>query len=216
MSPDDPRHGTRRGYYAHRKDGETACIPCKRGAASAEARRHMPGASRRVTPHGTARRIQALVFLGWTYLDIQRETGLEDAEVRRFAIGERAYVYSSTVAKVDAAYRRLCMTIPPAKTMRERQARSKARRLAERNGWVGPLAWDDIDTDLAPNLGGVDNQPDPVVVARILAHDASLARTATPAERRAVVAAWPGSLNDLERLTGWRADRYIEREEGAA
>lgn len=217
MNTDDPRHGSRRGYYAHRKDGEDACVPCKRGAASAEARRHMPGASRRVTPHGVARRIQALVSLGWTYLDIQRETGLEDAEVRRFAIGERAYVYSSTVAKVDAAYRRLCMTIPPARTMREKQARSKARRLAARNGWVGPLAWDDIDDPHEdPNVGGIDNQADPVVVARIIGRDMTLARTATPAERRAVVAGWAGSLAELERLTGWRADRYIERSEGAA
>lgn len=145
MSPDDPRHGQRRGYYAHRKDGEEACDRCKRAAAAAEARRHMPGASRRVDPTGTARRIQALVALGWTYLDIQRETGLEDAEVRRFAIGERAYVYSSTVAKVDAAFQRMCMTIPPATTTRERQARSKARRLAQRNGWAPPLAWINID-----------------------------------------------------------------------
>lgn len=145
MSPDDPRHGTRRGYYAHRKDGEAACDPCKRGAAAAEARRHMPGASKRENPIGTARRIQALVAIGWTYLDIQRETGLEDAEVRRFAIGERAYVYSSTVAKVDAAFERMCMKVPPARTTRERQARSKARRLAQRNGWAPPLAWNNID-----------------------------------------------------------------------
>lgn len=162
MSPDDPRHGTRRGYYAHRKDGEPACDPCKRGAAAAEARRHMPGASRRVNPIGTSRRVQALVALGWTYLDIQRETGLEDAEVRRFAIGERAYVYSSTVAKVDAAFQRMCMTIPPARTSREKQARSKARRLAARNGWVPPLAWMDIDDPAERPVVRRSNTPTPI------------------------------------------------------
>lgn len=28
MSPDDPRHGTPAGFYAHRADDETACDPC--------------------------------------------------------------------------------------------------------------------------------------------------------------------------------------------
>lgn len=31
MSPDDPRHGTRAGYQAHRQDGEDACPACLRG-----------------------------------------------------------------------------------------------------------------------------------------------------------------------------------------
>lgn len=145
MSPDDPRHGQYRGYRAHRVDGEEACDPCKRAAAAAEARRHLPGASRRTDPAGCARRVQALVALGWTYLDMQRISGIEDAELRRFALGERSYVFTTTVAKVDAAYRQLCMVLPPENTPAERQARTKARRMAARNGWVPPLAWDDID-----------------------------------------------------------------------
>lgn len=34
MSPDDPRHGTRAGAVAHRKDGETPCDPCRKGEAA--------------------------------------------------------------------------------------------------------------------------------------------------------------------------------------
>lgn len=33
MSPDDPRHGTRAGYQAHRKAGQNPCGPCLRGRA---------------------------------------------------------------------------------------------------------------------------------------------------------------------------------------
>jgi hypothetical protein len=29
MTPDDPRHGTRAGCIAHRKDGERPCDPCR-------------------------------------------------------------------------------------------------------------------------------------------------------------------------------------------
>ena len=63
-------------------------------------------------------------------------------------------------------------------------------------------------------LTAIDNLPDPVVIDRILAGDFTLAKTATKAERVEVVARWQGALNELERATGWRADRY--RKDGAA
>jgi hypothetical protein len=34
MKPDDPRHGTRAGAVAHRKDGEKPCAPCRQGEAA--------------------------------------------------------------------------------------------------------------------------------------------------------------------------------------
>lgn len=213
MSPDDPRHGTRRGYYAHRKDGEQACDACKRGAAAAEARRHLPGASRRIDPTGTGRRVQALIALGWTYLDIERATGLQDAELRRFALGHRAYVYSSTHAKVDAAYRRLCMVVPPSTNSREKQARTKARNIARRHGWLPPLAWDDIDDPAErPNHRVRDLLPDDVAIDRVLDGDFTI--RLTRAERLEVVRRWRDSDNELERRSGWnvaRLRRYLAR-----
>ena len=40
MKPDDPRHGTSRGYQTHLRHGETACLPCRRagGQRAAEQR----------------------------------------------------------------------------------------------------------------------------------------------------------------------------------
>lgn len=209
MSPDDPRHGTTAGHYAHRKDGETACLPCVAAKTRYEKVRSVYG-NRMVPALGTRRRIQALKTLGHSGADIGARLGVTYQAVHKLENSTATHVFAATAVSVARAYEEMCMTQPTG------YHATRIRNQAARNGYAPPLAWDCIDTDLAPNLGGVDDQPDPVVVARILGHDASLARTATPAERRAVVAAWPGSLNDLERLTGWRADRYIDREEGAA
>jgi len=75
MSPDDPRHGHSRGYWAHRRDGEEACERCKRAAARYQATREHYGTPRRVSALGAQRRIQALVALGWTVEIIAAEVG---------------------------------------------------------------------------------------------------------------------------------------------
>lgn len=88
-------------------------------------------------------------------------------------------------------------------------ARSYARTVAKKNGWLPPLAWDDIDRDPEPPTA----EPvylDEVVVDRILAGDRL---DATPAERAEVVRRWLNTgrpLADLERLTGWNGAREQE------
>lgn len=155
MSPDDERHGTRRGYYAHRSDGEEACAACKRAAAAAEARRQlaiMHGRPGRVDARGTRRRIQALVCLGYNWVRLGVEIGSDEVLVKRWA--ERntpgAYVFRSTAERVAEVYERLSMTWPPETTFGERNAATRARNRAQLSGWVPPLAWDDIDNDPEP------------------------------------------------------------------
>lgn len=209
MSPDDPRHGTTAGHYQHRKDGETACLPCITAKSRYEKARQVYG-DRMVPALGTRRRIRALKALGHSGADIGNRLGVTYQAVHKLEHSTAATVFAATDAAVREVYAAMCMTQPTG--YHATRIRNKAAQL----GYAPPLAWDDIDRDEAPNLGGIDDQPDPVVVDRLLAGDMSLARTATAAERRAVVAAWPRSLAELERLTGWRAGRYIEREEGAA
>lgn len=209
MSPDDPRHGTNGGYLQHVFDKESACDPCR--DAHNEARRNLwrkryvRGVDRLyIDATGTARRIRALMALGWRYCDIDQAAGY-DAKRATWAhnLTTQERVHLDTAERVARIYDEMSMKPGPS---------NRLRNLALKRGWAPPLAWDDIDDPAeVPDMGGVDSGIDPVVVSRIIGHDASLARTATNAERRAVVAAWPGSLNDLERLTGWRADRYIER-----
>lgn len=213
MSPDDPRHGTVAGYNAHRKNAVEPCADCRRAMATYGARLawdHMNGRRRVVDATGTARRIQALVFLGYTFGDIGDALGVSHDVARHYAV-TRSTVRTATADSVSKLYERWSMS-PAPDSKRSKYARTNALR----RGWVGPLSWDDIDHDDLPTAGGVAIATDSVVVARIVAGDSSLARNATVPERRAVVASWPGSLAELDRLTGWRSDRYIDRQEGAA
>lgn len=164
MRADDARHGTRRGYYAHRRDNEDACADCKRGASTAQARYEMNqarGISRRVDPTGTRRRLQALCALGWTFRTLDNELGHQNLCVK-WVHEERQYIYASTAAKIAALYDRLSMSFPAERTREERINATRARNLARRYGWPPPLAWDRIDDpDEKPRgweYSGVDRQ----------------------------------------------------------
>lgn len=212
MTPDDPRHGTVAGHIAHQREGGNYCQPCITAKARYDKRRKWDAANGRsytVPSLGARRRVQALQALGWSRQRIAEEAGWTSSGALRY-VTRSDTMTRATFDRILAAYERLCMMRP------DDMGADRARTWAKRHGYAPPLAWTDIDDpDELPDLGGIDTQVDPVVVARILAHDASLARAATVAERRAVVAAWPGSLNDLERLTGWRAGRYVVREDVA-
>ena len=147
MTPDDPRHGTNRGYHAHRRAGQTACDPCKRGAASFQARYdllHSRGV-RLLTPAlGIQRRLQALHALGWSWRELDRELGMNNM-VEKWGNGNTTHTFPATRATVAALYDRLSMRFPPERNAREKGAATKARRKAQREGWPPPLAWENID-----------------------------------------------------------------------
>lgn len=203
MKADDPRHGTRRGYYAHRAAGQEACDPCKRGAAQAEMRyQHdrIMGRARRVDPRGTQRRLHALSALGWTWKDIADEIGTSRSNIEKWANNDpRQFVYASTAARVSEVYDRLCMSL------RGDWVGERTRKAAVRKGYAPPLAWDDIDNDPLPATDDKISDFDEVVVERILAGDWSL--RANAAERREIVARWSGSDAQLERYTNWNVAR---------
>ena len=54
MSPDDGRHGTYAGYQRHKKDGETACRPC-RAANTEYTKQYRSDPTRRERDYATAR-----------------------------------------------------------------------------------------------------------------------------------------------------------------
>lgn len=211
MKPDDPRHGTYAGAVAHWLTGERPCLACATEETRYRKRRkmrHLRGDAPTVPAVGTLRRIQALHALGWTGPQIAEAAGLPVNTLRSVYYHQVRVVRAGTAQRVADAFDRLAMSRPEGKYA------NRARAMAERRGWPPPLAWDDIDDpNEIPDMTEIDSLPDPVVVQRILDGDWRL--KANPAERAMVVRRWTGSAADLARLTGWKVERYVDRE-GAA
>lgn len=148
--PDDPRHGSRAGYDAHRRIKHPACDPCKAAAAAEEARRHVlaaRGVKLRFDPCTIQRRLQALVAIGYSYQSLDRELDTGFGKARDLAVRPRAYVRRETYDKVRAVYNRLSMTPAPVATRGQRQGVAHALRTASIHGFLPPFAWDDDQLD---------------------------------------------------------------------
>lgn len=117
------------------------------------------GATVHVPAVGTARRLRALVAIGWSQSKLAQMLGKLPANLGKTMTSEQ--VAAGTARAVRDLYDRLWDRPPPESTWSERQSASRARNLARRNGWVPPLAWDDDaldDPEAVPQLG----EPDPV------------------------------------------------------
>lgn len=114
-------------------------------------RRYLARGERMTVPAiGTTRRLQALFALGWTSTDLAARLGVGNARIGHLATdGRQQRVLRTTAAQVAALYDELCMTIPQDPDIlpspRHCRVHDRQRRIAVRNGWVPPLAWDDID-----------------------------------------------------------------------
>jgi hypothetical protein len=199
VSPDDcpgTRHGTPTAYqrYGCRCDDARAAQSRYRKQLRY---RHHRGVPTKIAGYRVRRRFEALMALGWPRGEIYRRMGYSDSSwIDR---DDRERVSAAVFAKVCAVYDELSMQVGPSQ-----QTRSFARN----RGYAPPLAWDDIDDpDEQPKGLGrthVDDVDD-AVVARVLAGERL---PTTPAERREITARWPGSLAELERRFGWKANRY--------
>ena len=107
---------------------------------------------------GTMRRLQALVAIGYTESELAKQLGMQVGNFGRLVHGARPVVLATTAAAVHDLYERFSAT--PS----QGRAAGLARRLAKRHRWVSPLAWDDIDTDIAPNCGDAGFVVDMVAV----------------------------------------------------
>lgn len=88
---------------------------------------------------GTTRRIQALLYMGWPHAEISRRSGIVTSTLLN---QQGRWVTRSSHDKIAGVFTQLAMTPGPSP-----RTRGWARAL----GYVGPLAWDDIDTDAEPN-----------------------------------------------------------------
>lgn len=87
---------------------------------------------------GTVRRVQALLYMGWTHADLQGRSGLRTACLLS---QQGRWVTRSTHDRTAELYRALSHIPGPSDATRAR---------ARKRGYAGPADWEDIDLDEAP------------------------------------------------------------------
>lgn len=94
---------------------------------------------------GTQRRIQALMVNGWSQAKLADRLGCALTNFK--LILQRKEIRPATAAAVSDLFDELWNVAPPTDTVHDKAAASRSKAKALLNGWVPPLAWDDIDTD---------------------------------------------------------------------
>lgn len=165
------------------------------------------------TPIGIQRRLQGLAALGWSAAKLARP-GLSMTtihKIRRVPGGPK-FVRVTVAETVVALFDDLCMTPAPGGV-----SATETRNNAQGQGWMPPLAWDDIDNERErPKVGRrtlFDHRPkheiDEVIVQRVLDGDNGLVMTT--AERFEVMLRWLAagkSERSLCERMGWKETRY--------
>lgn len=149
---------------------------------------------------GSCRRIRALMALGWRHEDMSGLLGGRSSH--HLSAHRHKTINAHDWRLVDAAYETLAGTPGPA---------SRSRQRAAQKGYVPPLAWSDIDdpNETPTTQPKADVGIDEVRVREVL--DGAWRLATTPAEKAEVVRRWTAqgrSLAELERHTGWNANRY--------
>ena len=103
-----------------------------------------------IRSRGAQRRLQALAVMGWGAVEIANRTGLTQNNLREIRAGVRPGCRARTHALISREYDLLWDKPATGRTA------SITRAVARRNGYVGPLHWDDIDSDTGPIDGLLD------------------------------------------------------------
>lgn len=207
MTPDDPRHGSNRGYNAGCHEA------CCRKAHARDRKRLRCRPTPLLDCTGARRRVDALALLGYDMSTVSRLLGHDRTYVRK--VTENDLIHPDTHQALAALYDRLSMT-PHGGPFADRIIRAARARRA-----VPALGWDDhtIDDPAArPNRVRNDRTVvDEVAVQRLLSGDFTVRLTTR--EREVAVARWMAtgrSLRALSQATGWKTDRYYTPGQQAA
>ena len=126
-------HGTLTGYRYGCRD-----ICCTRARKRDRVHRDR-GEGKLVSSEATHRKIRSLMALGWTILAQAEYLGVHKTVIA--GILRKDKMRQATVDRFDAMYRELHMKLPP-----DTRDTTRVRNYARRQGWLPPLAWEDIDT----------------------------------------------------------------------
>ena len=140
------------------------CTRCKKANRAYESNRQRMIAYGRWEPlvdaAGTRRRLQALMWVGWSPRLLAARLGCS-REVLRVRLHDRQYVTAATAESVRALCARLWLQPPPERTPHERRAATMARKYAREHGFVPLAAWDEIDDPAATPVPGWDTEKRP-------------------------------------------------------
>jgi len=131
-------------------------------AVTATARR-APVSLAVTAPHGTRRRLQALVHAGWPPPVLAAALGRKVQHIHELLHRERDLVSIRVAAEVEAMFRHLWNQRPEQHGVRPAAA-TRARLLAARHRFHPVMVWDDIDApDATPQYGGEVSRQQAVV-----------------------------------------------------
>lgn len=157
----------------------------------------------------THRKIQALSRLGWTFADIAYHAGFAGPAAIRNLL-DQEIIRSTTEVRFEETYRLLEMQVP---VMNRWRARAQNRAISE--GWLAPLAYDDIQEGI---VAEVDRETASVPRDRFDLHEVEHMlqhgvwdHPLSPLEKAEVVRRWTSwgrTKASLCDLTGWRPGRY--------
>lgn len=99
-----------------------------------------------VDPTGTQRRVQALMAIGWTQVQIGQHMGWNPVNVASL-LYQRSRITARTERIVRKVYDELWNQVPPEPDTVAAGIAKKARNLAAKRGWPPPAAWDDETID---------------------------------------------------------------------
>lgn len=122
------------------------------------------GDGAKVSARGTARRLRALVALGWSQTKLAEKLGQSIPNLNRLMVRyENRYTSDGRVRRVmttagharavAALFDELCMTPPPHELWRDRIAYARSKRYAADRGWPLPMDWEAGDIDGVASVG---------------------------------------------------------------
>ena len=176
--------------------------------------RYSPGICRLILKHGdptegsvgatgTRRRLQGLALQRWDLQSIADATGIGFSTVAAIRSGATERVYSRFYTTIRDWTASVEMEIGPSR---------QARLHAIKKGWIGLLAYDDIDDpNEHPGRGYTHrrrDEVDEVVVRQLMAGERV---PSSKAEKEEAMRRWVangGSRRSFARLHGWRESRY--------
>jgi hypothetical protein len=160
----------------------------------------------RVDATGTRRRVQAFMATGWTLELLAGQLDRRPSSLLRSMTS--ASVTARTAHEVASLYEQLSGSTPPRATDKQRVAADAARAHAVAQGWLPPLAWDNIDTDPTPPASTARshrNDIDEIAVERALAGDRITYEDLTEDEQHEVIrrlTARGASIRDIAAQLG--------------